>query len=104
MSAWRARATKPSLWYVLLFLDTNPRVINFHLQNFSVALRQVIEQTSFKTDAENYDLFIGVYDDLIVNFLTKMSPKVRDMKNDEEEQYRALETYAQYGIGTKPGV
>jgi len=64
----------------------------------------VIEQPSFKSDAENYDLFIGVYDDLIVNFLTKMSPKVRDMKNDEEEQYRALETYAQYGIGTKPGM
>jgi hypothetical protein len=101
MSAWKARATNLSPWYVRLFIVLIG--VNIPLQNFSVALRQVIEQPSFKTDAENYDLFIGVYDDLIVNFLTKMSPKVRDMKNDEEEQYRALETYAQYGIGTKPG-
>jgi hypothetical protein len=72
-------------------------------QNFAVALRHVLEQPSFKTDADNCELFIGVYDDLMVNFLTKMSPKVRDMKNDEEEHYRALETYAQYGIGAKPG-
>jgi hypothetical protein len=56
----------------------------------------VLDSASFKRDVDNIDVYSGILDDLIVLFLIKMSNKVRDLKQEDEERFRAMETFTQY--------
>jgi hypothetical protein len=61
----------------------------------------VLDSSSFKRDVDNIDVYSVILDDLIVLFLTTMSAKVRDIKQEDEERYRALETLSHYNVTGK---